>query len=125
MELEKDTKLTDSYLSKKSFSFVLGTLYLHLSLSPNNHEPSILTMRRDARKKKIICNNSITRQTLVTKQLLGNVFKTFQNGWILVGMLSFLLVVFRFFLMEFQLVFLHENQQLKTNINEMFENSCK
>ncbi len=31
--------------------------------------------------------------TLVTKQLLGNVFKTFQNGWILVEMLSFLLVV--------------------------------
>ncbi len=27
--------------------------------------------------------------TLVTKQLLGNVFKTFQNGWILVEMLSF------------------------------------
>ncbi len=25
---------------------------------------------------------------LVTKQLLGNVFKTFQNGWILVEMLS-------------------------------------
>ncbi len=34
--------------------------------------------------------------SLVTKQLLGNVFKTFQNGWILVEMLSFLLVVFRF-----------------------------
>ncbi len=63
--------------------------------------------------------------TLVTKQLLGNVFKTFQNGWILVEMLSFLLVVFRFFLMEFQLVFIHENQQLKTNIHEMFENGCK
>ena len=28
--------------------------------------------------------------TLVTKQLLGNVFKTFQNGWILVEMLSLL-----------------------------------
>ncbi len=28
---------------------------------------------------------------LVKKQLLGNVFKTFQNGWILVEMLSFLL----------------------------------
>ncbi len=54
-----------------------------------------------------------TPQTLVTKQLLGNVFKTFRNGWILVEMLSFLLVVFRFFLMEFQLVFIHENQQLK------------
>ncbi len=27
-----------------------------------------------------------------------NVFKTFQNGWNLVEMLSFLLVVFRFFL---------------------------
>ncbi len=37
-------------------------------------------------------------------------------------MLGFLLVVFSFFLMEFQLVFIHENQQLKTNINEMFEN---
>ncbi len=36
-------------------------------------------------------------------------------------MLSFLLVVFRFFLMKFQLVFIHENQQLKTNINEMFK----
>ncbi len=47
--------------------------------------------------------------SLVTKQLLGNVFKTFQNGWILVEMLSFLLVVCRFFLMEFQLVFIHEN----------------
>ncbi len=46
-------------------------------------------------------------------------------GWILVEMLSFLLVVFRFFLMEFQLVFIHEKQQLKTNINEMFENGCK
>ncbi len=32
--------------------------------------------------------------SLVTKQLLGNVFKTFQNGWILVEMLSFLLVVY-------------------------------
>ncbi len=63
--------------------------------------------------------------SLVTKQLLGNVFKTFQNGWILVEMLSFLLVVFRFFLVEFQLVPIHENQQLKTNINEMFENGCK
>ena len=52
-------------------------------------------------------------------------FKTFQNGWILVEMLSFLLVVFRFFLLEFQLVFIHENQQLKTNINEMFDNVCK
>ncbi len=40
-------------------------------------------------------------------------------------MLSFLLVVFRFSLMEFQLVFIHESQQLKTNINEMFENGCK
>ncbi len=50
--------------------------------------------------------------TLVTKQLLGSVFvfKTFQNGWILVEMLSFLLVVFSFFLVEFQLVFIHENQ---------------
>ncbi len=38
-----------------------------------------------------------------------------------VEMLSFLLVVFRFFLMKFQLVFIHENQQLKTNINEMFK----
>ncbi len=56
---------------------------------------------------------------------MGNVFKTFQNGLILVEMLSFLLVVFMFFLMEFQLVFFHENQQLKTNINEMFENDCK
>ncbi len=46
---------------------------------------------------------------LVTKQLLGNVFKTFQNGWILVEMLSFLLVVFRFFQMEFRL-FLFVNQ---------------
>ncbi len=64
------------------------------------------------------------RTSLVTKQLLGNVFKTFQNGWILVEMLNFLLVVFRFFLMEFQLVFIQENQQLKTNINEMFENGC-
>ncbi len=54
------------------------------------------------------------RTTLATKQLLENVFKTFQNGWILVEMLSFLLVVFRFFPMEFQLVFIHENQQLKT-----------
>ncbi len=63
--------------------------------------------------------------TLVTKQLLGNVFKTFQNGWILVEMLSFLLVVFRFVLMGFQLFFIHKNQQLKTNINEMFENGCK
>ncbi len=63
--------------------------------------------------------------SLVTKQLLGNVFKTFQNGWILVEMLSFLLLVFRFFLMEFhQLVFIYENQQLKTNINEMFETGC-
>ena len=62
---------------------------------------------------------------LVTKQLLGNVFTTFQNGWILVEMLSFLFVVFKFFQMEFQLVFIHENQQLKTNINEMFENGCK
>ena len=26
--------------------------------------------------------------------------------------------------MEFQLVFIHENQQLKSNINEMFENGC-
>ncbi len=52
-------------------------------------------------------------------------FKTFRNGWILVKMLSFLLVVFRFFLMEFQLVFIHENQQLETKINEMFENGCK
>ncbi len=25
---------------------------IYLSLSPNNHEPSILTMRRDARKKE-------------------------------------------------------------------------
>ncbi len=65
------------------------------------------------------------RDSLVTKQLLENVFKTFQNGWILVEMLSFLLVVFRFFVMEFLLVFIHENQQLKTNINEMFENGCK
>ncbi len=63
--------------------------------------------------------------TLVTKQLLGNVFKRYQNGLILVEMLSFLLVVFRFFLMDFQLVFIHENQQLKTNINEMLENGCK
>ncbi len=63
--------------------------------------------------------------TLVTKQLLGNVFKTFQNGWISLEMLSFLLVVFRFLIMKFQLVFTHENQQLKTNINEMFENGCK
>ncbi len=65
------------------------------------------------------------KTTLVAKQLLGNVFETFQNGWILVEMLSFLLVVFRYFLMKFQLVFIHENQQLKTNINEMFENGCK
>ncbi len=63
--------------------------------------------------------------SLVTKQLLGNVFKTFLNGWILVQMLSFLLVAFMFFLMGFQLVFIHEYQQLKTNINEMFENGCK
>ncbi len=69
--------------------------------------------------------NAGKTQALVTKQLLGNVFKTFQNGWILVEMLSFLLVVFRFFLMESQLVFIRENQQLKTNINEMFENGCK
>ncbi len=68
---------------------------------------------------------TIIAVSLVTKQLLGNVFKTFQNGWILVEMFSFLLVVFRFILMEFQLVFIHENQQLKTNINEMFENGCK
>ncbi len=76
----------------------------------------------------IFCHSLQSRPcsyTLVTKQLLGNVFKTFQNGWILVEMLSFFLVVFRFFLMEFQLVFTHENQQLKTNINEMFENCCK
>ncbi len=38
---------------------------------------------------------------------------------------EFLLVVFRFFLMEFWLVFIHENKQLKTNINAMFENGCK
>ncbi len=56
---------------------------------------------------------------LVTKQLLGNVFRTFQNGWILVEMLSFLLVVFRFFLMEFQLVFIHENKILLINISGM------
>ncbi len=62
---------------------------------------------------------------MVTKQLLANVIKTLQNGWILVQMLSFLLVAFMFFLMGFQLVFIHENQQLKTNINEMFENGCK
>ncbi len=60
--------------------------------------------------------------TLVTKQLLGNVFKTFQNGLILVGMLSFLLVVFRFFLMEFQLVFIHENQQQKMKCLKMVAN---
>ncbi len=63
--------------------------------------------------------------SLVTKQLLGNVFKTFQNGLILVEILSFLLVVFRFFLMEFLLIFIHENQQLKKNISETFENGCK
>ena len=63
--------------------------------------------------------------TLVAKQLLGNVFKTFQNSWILVEMLSFLLVAFRFSLMEFQMAFIHENQQLKTNINERFENDPK
>ncbi len=40
-----------------------------------------------------------------TKQLLGNVFKTFQNGWILVEMLSVITVVLGF-LMEFQLVFI-------------------
>ncbi len=62
---------------------------------------------------------------LVTRQPLGNVFKTFQNCLILVEMLGFLLVVYRFFLIEFQLVFIHENQQLKSNINEMFENGCK
>ncbi len=73
----------------------------------------------------VITKIILHQRTLVTKQLLGNVFKTFQNGWILVEMLSFLLVVFRFFLMEFQLVFIHEKQQLKTNINEMFENGCK
>ncbi len=73
-------------------------------------------------KKEEVYSGAVT---LVTKQLLGNVFKTFQNGWILVEMLSFLLIVFRFFLMEFQLVFIHENQQPKTNINEMFENGCK
>ncbi len=27
--------------------------------------------------------------------------------------------------MEFQSVFIHENQQLKTNINEMLGNGCK
>ncbi len=57
--------------------------------------------------------------------MLGNVFKTFRNGWILVEMFSCFFVFFRFFLMEFQLVFIHENQQLKTNMNEMFENGCK
>ncbi len=71
------------------------------------------------------CLFGVKPQALVTKQLLWNVFKTFQNGWILFEMLSFLLVVFRFFLMEFQLVSIYENQQLKTNINEMFENGCK
>ena len=40
---------------------------------------------------------------------MSNVFKTFQNGWILVEMLGCLLVAYRFFLMEFQLVFFHEN----------------
>ncbi len=57
--------------------------------------------------------------------MLENAFKIFQNDWILVEMLSFLMVVFRFFLMEFQLVFILENQELKKNINEMFENGCK
>ncbi len=69
--------------------------------------------------------NISIKTALVTKQLLGNVLKAFQNGSILVEMLSFLLVAFRFFLMEFQLVFIHENQQPKPNINEMFENGCK
>ncbi len=32
----------------------------------------------------------LSRISLVTKQLLGNVFQTFQNGWILVEMLGFI-----------------------------------
>ena len=52
------------------------------------------------------CYRLVGMPTLVTKQLLGNVFKTFRNGWILVEMVSSLLVVFRFFLMEVQLVFI-------------------
>ncbi len=67
-------------------------------------------------REKIEPHHTKNLLSLVTRQLLGNVFKTFQNGWILVEMLSFVLVVFRFFLMEFQLLFIHENQQLKTNI---------
>ncbi len=59
----------------------------------------------------IILKLSDMAMPLVTKQLLGNVFKTFQNGWILVEIVSFLLVVFRFFIMEFQLVSILENQQ--------------
>ncbi len=51
---------------------------------------------------------TIVKKSLVTKQLLGNVSKTFQNGWIFAEMLNFLLVIFRFFLMEFQLVFIHQ-----------------
>ncbi len=38
--------------------------------------------------------HGITRKPGWIEQLLGNVFKTFRNGWILVEMLSFLLVVF-------------------------------
>ncbi len=86
----------------------LFVLSVYLSISAISKEPIFFTL-----------------STLVTKQLLRNVFETFQNDWILVEMLGFLLVVYRFFLMGFQLVLIHEIQQLKSNINEMFENGCK
>ena len=58
---------------------------------------------------------------LVTKRLPRNVFKTFQKDWTSVEMWGFLLVVYKFFLTEFQLVFIQESQQLKSNIKAIVE----
>ncbi len=44
------------------------------------------------------------------KTTIKHVSKIFQNGWILAEMLFFLLVVYRFFVMEYQLEFINENQ---------------
>ncbi len=88
---------------KQVSHFVLFLLFAILAKWPRvlHFLPLVLFVKQQS--SPIFCAFSafggfVMETTLVTKQLLGNVFKTYQNGWILVEMLSFVLIVFSFFL---------------------------